>query len=66
MTPPHSTGPASGLIYCVLRKATVGLVVHDGVIVDVPPYLRRLKGADARRTWRELAKQAERLEWLPS
>ena len=56
---------ANGLIYCVLRRATVGLVVEDGIITQAPPYLRRTKGCDARQVWRQLAKQAIRLEWLP-
>lgn len=59
------SAPASGLIYCVLPRATVGLIVRDGLIELAPPYLRRLVGADARQTWRELARQAEQLQWLP-
>lgn len=58
--------PADGLIYVVLPRATVGLVVSDGVVKDAPPYLRRVRGADARQVWRELARQAVRLEWVPA
>lgn len=56
---------ATGLIYVALPRATCGLVVVDGRVTDGPPYLRRLVGRDARQVWRELHRQAERLEWLP-
>ncbi|MEU3452281.1 hypothetical protein ABZ671_01360 [Micromonospora sp. NPDC006766] len=56
---------ADGLIWVVLPRATCGLVVADGVVVDAPPYLRRVKGSHARRVWRELAGQAQQLVWLP-
>lgn len=56
---------ASGLIYTVLPRATCGLVVVDGRITDAPPYLRRTLGRDARQVWRDLARQAHRLDWLP-
>lgn len=44
---------------------TVALVVEDGIVVDAPPIIKRAKGGCARQAWRELARYADRLEWLP-
>lgn len=55
----------TGLIYAVLPRATVGLSIAEGRVVDAPPYVRRMRGMDARQAWRDLARQAIRLEWLP-
>lgn len=57
---------ASGLIFVVLPRATCGLVVADGRIIDAPPYLRRTIGRDARQVWRELHRQARHIDWLPN
>jgi hypothetical protein len=56
----------AGLIYVVLSRATCGLVVDHGRIADAPPYLRRTTlGKDAREVWRDLARQAHHIDWLP-
>lgn len=56
----------SGLIWCSTRKATVGLVVYDGAVVDCPPYARRwAHGRNARAVWRQQAKAGADLVWLP-
>lgn len=60
-----SDSRACGLLWVALPRATVGLVIADGVVVDAPPYLRRLRGGCARQAWRELARQADQLVWLP-
>lgn len=61
-----TSAPANGLIRAVLPKATVGLIVADGKVVDAAPYVRRTTiGRDARDVWREFARQAVDLQWLP-
>ena len=57
---------ACGLIYLSTPKATVGLIVQDGLVVDGPPYARRWTlGRDAREVWREAAQRGATLAWLP-
>lgn len=57
---------ADGVIWCSTRKATVGLVVADGRVVDCPPYARRRAlGKDARQVWRDQTRAGADLEWLP-
>lgn len=61
--------PANGLIYVVLPRATIGLSVADGRIQFAPPYACKLgwtPGRDAREVWREAARRAEHMEWLPA
>lgn len=55
-----------GLIYLPLPRATVGLMVTDGRITAVPPYVRRRGwvGRDAREVWRELRRAGHVVEWL--
>lgn len=57
---------ANGLIYLSTPKATVGLVVKDGIVTDAPPYARRWAlGADARELWRRYAgRPGTILEWI--
>lgn len=59
---------AVGVIRVVLGRAVVGLMVRDGVVVDVAPYLRRrgYTGRDARQVWRELRRQGLDVQWLPA
>lgn len=58
---------ADGIIWHSTPKATVGLVVRDGVVVDCPPYARRwAQGADARALWRAAARRGVDLEWIPN
>lgn len=57
---------ADGMIWMSTVKATVGLIVRDAVVVETPPYARRLLGQDARQVWREQAQRGARLEWLPA
>jgi hypothetical protein len=57
---------AFGLIWCSTRRATVGLVVRDGRVVDCPPYARQWAlGCDAREVWRKQARAGADLMWLP-
>ncbi len=57
-----------GLIYVPLGRATVGLMVAAGIVVDVPPYVRRRGwvGRDARQVWRELRRAGVAVEWVPA
>jgi hypothetical protein len=57
---------ANGLIYVPLRSACVGLIVADGVVVEVPPYVRRRRwvGRDAREVWRELRRGGVAVQWI--
>lgn len=43
-----------------------GLVVHNGVVVDCPPYaIRWALGRDARQLWRDGYRRGVQLVWLP-
>lgn len=54
------------LIWCSTRKATVGLVVRDGVVVDCPPYARRWAlGKNAETVVQEQQKVGADVEWAP-
>jgi len=57
----------TGLLYLSLPRITVGLVVHDGRVVEPrAPWARKRLGTDARQVWRDHARQpGARLEWLP-
>lgn len=56
---------ATGLIWCSTPRATVGLVVADGRVVDCPPYARRwAMGRDARQVWREQYRAGADLVWM--
>lgn len=56
---------ANGLIWCSTPKATVGLVVRDGRVVDCPPYARRwAMGRDAREVWREQYRAGVEMVWV--
>jgi hypothetical protein len=56
----------NGLIWCSTLRATVGLVVVDGWVVDCPPYARRWAfGRDARQVWRQQHAAGAELVWLP-
>lgn len=59
--------PISGLMCARGRTATIGLVVRDGVVVDGPPYGRKmgLIGRSAREVWKELSGAGWMLVWLP-
>lgn len=58
---------ASGLIvWSTPGGITVGLIVTDGVITDVPPYARRWAlGRDARDIWRQGKARGVHLDWIP-
>lgn len=57
----------TGLLYLSLPRVTVGLVVHNGLVVEPrAPWARRHLGTDARQVWRDHARQpGVVLEWLP-
>ena len=60
------TSPANGLIWHSTPRATVGLIVTDGVVTDSAPYARKWAvGRDARELWRESAQRGVQLAWLP-
>ncbi|WP_346100748.1 hypothetical protein [Nonomuraea maheshkhaliensis] len=56
-----------GLIWWSTGRATVGLVVRDGVVVETAPYARRwAKGRDAREIYRKGEQQeGVSLIWVP-
>ncbi len=55
----------SGLICWSTPRATVGLVVRDGVVVETPPYARRwAQGRDARELWFGGVAKGVRLAWV--
>ncbi|MEU1394108.1 MULTISPECIES: hypothetical protein [unclassified Nonomuraea] len=58
----------NGLIWWSTRRATVGLVVRDGVVVESAPYARRwAQGRDAREIYRKGASQkGVTLAWVPA
>lgn len=58
---------ADGLLWWSTQAATCGLVVEDAVVVDCPPYARKLGflGRDARELWREQARRSVDLQWVP-
>ncbi len=57
--------PADGLIYWSTPRATVGLVVRDGIVVETPPYARRwAQGRDARDLWFDGVAKGVRLAWV--
>jgi hypothetical protein len=57
---------ASGLIVYSTPRATVGLIVRDGRVVDCPPYARKwAMGRDARELWRDGKRKGAQLVWLP-
>lgn len=56
----------NGMIWYSSPRATVGLIVEDGVVVDCPPYARRwAMGQDAQALWRKAKRGGVDLEWLP-
>jgi hypothetical protein len=67
MVPRVAEGLANGLIWWSAERATVGLVVRDGTVVEAPPYARRWAEGRAAR---ELYRKGERSEavtvaWIP-
>ncbi|MFI7608749.1 hypothetical protein ACIBTV_27065 [Micromonospora sp. NPDC049366] len=58
---------AAGTIWAPLGRATLGAIVRDGIVVDVPPYAKRLgwKGRHVDGLMRELRKKRVRAVWLP-
>jgi hypothetical protein len=55
------------MIWWSTPRATVGLLVVEGIVVDCPPYARKwAEGRDARQLWRDGRRQGVDLEWLPS
>ncbi len=57
---------ADGLIWLATRRATVGLIVRGGIVVECAPYARRWAlGRDARQVWRDAARRGAQLRWLP-
>lgn len=57
---------ATGMIWVVLPRATVALIVVDGRVTQTAPYVWRYRGRDARQVWRELLRNAIRMEWVPA
>jgi hypothetical protein len=58
----------NGLIWWSTERATVGLVVRDGVVVETAPYARRwAQGRDAREIYRKGERQeGVALVWVPA
>ncbi len=57
---------ADGVIWYSTPKATVGLVVKDGIVVDSAPYARRWAlGCSARQIWDQGIAHGHSLKWLP-
>ncbi|MDP9841099.1 hypothetical protein [Streptosporangium lutulentum] len=57
----------NGLIWWSTHRATVGLVVRDGIVVESAPYARRwAQGRDAREIYRKGEQQkGVTLAWVP-
>ena len=56
-----------GVIWWSTPRATCGLVVADGRVVECAPYLRRWAlGRDAAELWTRQARRGADLVWLPS
>ena len=58
---------ADGLLWYSTPRATVGLIVVGGAVVDGPPYARRWAlGRDARELWRRAKTEPNtRVAWIP-
>jgi hypothetical protein len=58
----------NGLIWWSTHRATIGLVVRDGVVVEYAPYARRwAQGRDAREIYRKGQQQkGVTLAWVPA
>ncbi|WP_433220557.1 hypothetical protein [Microtetraspora malaysiensis] len=58
----------NGLIWWSTGRATVGLVVRDGVVVEAPPYARRwAQGREAGEIYREGDRRAGvTVAWIPA
>ena len=60
---------ANGMIYYSTKRATVGLIVEDGIVIDAPPYARKWTiGRYALELWNDLLNRPERvqLSWIPN
>jgi hypothetical protein len=56
----------SGLIWYSAPRATVGMVVEDGQVVDAAPYARSwAMGRTAQQIWEQGAAAGAQLRWLP-
>lgn len=55
----------NGILYIVFARATVGLIVRAGTIVDAPPYCRGLVGRDVRVVAATLKSRARSIRWIP-
>jgi len=57
----------NGLLWWFTERATVGLVVRDGTVVEAPPYARRwAKGRAALELYREGERnEAVTVAWIP-
>jgi len=58
---------ADGLLVWSTSRATVGLIVRGGVVVETPPYARRWAlRRDARQLWVEGKRKGVDLTWIPA